>query len=245
MLLDRTPEPRQLLLEFPVRAACGRDDFLVGASNRDAAALIDRWPDWPAVPQLIVGPPGSGKTHLVEIWASAAGAVVARDRFLAGEVLGAIEDGKPVAIELGAGGEIDQVATFHLLNAARQHRTPMLATARRNPADWSEGLPDLISRLRAMTPTFLGAPDDTLLRQVMVKLFADRQTVVQMSVLDFALLRLERSFEAANMFVSWCDDIALRSGRRVSKAVAAEALAAVEAELHAARGRQRPTRTGS
>ena len=39
-------------------------------------------------------------------------------------------------------------------------------------------LPDLASRLRAARPIELGAPDDALLRLVLVKLFADRQLTV-------------------------------------------------------------------
>ncbi len=59
---------RQLVLELPHRQALGRDDFLVTGSNAAAVALIDHWPDWPAHAAMIVGPPGSGKSHLVEVW---------------------------------------------------------------------------------------------------------------------------------------------------------------------------------
>jgi chromosomal replication initiation ATPase DnaA len=52
-------------LDLPHRQALGRDDFLVTKSNAAAVALIDHWPDWPARGNG-VGPPGSGKTHLLK-----------------------------------------------------------------------------------------------------------------------------------------------------------------------------------
>ena len=41
---------------------------------RPALALIDSWPDWPNRIMLLVGPEGSGKSHLAAIWAEQAGA---------------------------------------------------------------------------------------------------------------------------------------------------------------------------
>ena len=54
--------------DLPLRQALGRDDFLVTASNSAAVALIDQWPNWPSYGAIIIGPAGSGKSHLVEVW---------------------------------------------------------------------------------------------------------------------------------------------------------------------------------
>lgn len=228
MLAKSSEKPTQLLFAFPPQTALGREDFLVGASNSEAFSRISEWPRWGDPIQLILGPPGSGKTHLVEIWAQASNAYVARDRFIVAEVLRAIEEGRPVALEVGNGETLDEHAVFHALNAARQARSDLLLTARGDWLEWCQRLPDLVSRMRAISPCILGAPDDDLLRKVIVKLFADRQTPIERGVLDYALLRLERSLEAANLFVARCDEIALRSGRKISKNVAADALYALD-----------------
>ncbi|MEM1045986.1 MAG: hypothetical protein AAGL24_07535 [Pseudomonadota bacterium] len=217
-------QPEQLLFAFPVASASGRDDFLVGAGNEDALALVDAWPDWPAPVNLIVGAPGSGKSHLVDIWAARAEALVGRDRFLAGDVLDALSAGRPVALELGDAVGLDETGLFHILNAARQTAAGLLLTARRDVTRWPLSVPDLISRMRALPPVVLGAPDEIMMQQIMVKLFADRQTAIDASVLSYAVMRLERSFRAANLFVHHCDEIALRLGRKITKQVAAEAL---------------------
>ncbi len=51
-------EARQLVFELPHRPALGVEDFLVSASNGEAVALVDRWPDWPAPVVVLAGPAG-------------------------------------------------------------------------------------------------------------------------------------------------------------------------------------------
>src|ERR1700675_5086559 len=68
--------PRQLALALEHTESYAREDFLSGPGNEGALALVDSWPDWPANAIALVGPEGSGKTHLATIWAAAAGARV-------------------------------------------------------------------------------------------------------------------------------------------------------------------------
>jgi len=68
------------------------------------------------------------------------------------------------------------------------------------------------------------APDDALLRAVLVKLFADRQLSVEPHIVDYVLVRMERSMSAAELFVAEADRQALVLQRRVTRAIAAAAL---------------------
>ena len=65
---------RQLPLSLPHDEAMDAADFFVTASNREAMAWIDKWPDWPAHCIVIHGPSGSGKTHLARLWQQRSGA---------------------------------------------------------------------------------------------------------------------------------------------------------------------------
>src|SRR5215213_7376283 len=65
---------RQLAFELPLRPAMGREDFLVAPCNEQAVGLIDRWPRWPAPGVILLGPPGSGKSHLAQVWRQMSGA---------------------------------------------------------------------------------------------------------------------------------------------------------------------------
>ena len=75
------------------------------------------------------------------------------------------------------------------------------------------------------TPAALGAPDDELLRKVLVKLFADRQLVVDKPVIDYLISRMERSLSAAVALVEALDREALAAGRGITRPMAAGVLA--------------------
>jgi len=216
--------PRQLAFALGHHTSVAREDFLEGPSNRAALAMIDRWPDWPDRLLVVIGPEGAGKSHLAAIWAAAAGA-----RFLAARALG--ETNLPHALSTGAlvienvtAEAVDERAMFHLINLAREQEAFMLVTALAAPSGWTLKVPDLASRLRALPVVELGPPDDALLRAVLVKLFADRQLAIDESLLTYLVSRIDRSFAAAREAVERLDSEALRQGRPVTRALAAEAL---------------------
>jgi chromosomal replication initiation ATPase DnaA len=74
----------------------------------------------------------------------------------------------------------------------------------------------------------LAAPDDALLRAVLVKLFADRQLLVDESLVGYVATRIERSFAAARAVVAQLDLEAMRLQRPLTRALAAEILRAQE-----------------
>jgi len=215
--------PRQLVLELPHRAAFGREDFLVTDSNAAAVAMIDRWPDWPAHGVLLVGPSGSGKSHLVEVWRtrSRAKQIAAGELILA--VVPEIVASGAVAIEDAPRG-LDEAALFHLLNAARAENAQVLITSETLPQGWGLRIPDLLSRLKALPVAQLGAPDDALLRGVLVKLFADRQLGVEEAVISYLVLRMPRQLAAANAIVSEIDRKALEEKAAVTRPFVARVL---------------------
>ena len=60
---------------------------------------------------------------------------------------------------------------------------------------------------------------------MLVKHFIDRQLVVDTSVVEALLTRMERSFAAASATVERLDRLALERGRRVTRAMVSELLA--------------------
>jgi chromosomal replication initiation ATPase DnaA len=216
--------PRQLALALGHAESFAREDFLSGPSNAAALAMIERWPDWPAQGMVLLGPEGCGKSHLAAIWAQAAGARFLAARALSAEALpGALATGALVVEDI-APAAIDERALFHLLNLAREERAFVLFTARTAPPGWPIGLRDLASRLKALPVVTLGAPDDALLRAVLVKLFGDRQLAVDESLVGYLAKRIERSVAAARAIVAELDREAMRQKRPLSRPLAAEVL---------------------
>jgi chromosomal replication initiation ATPase DnaA len=216
--------PRQLSLALGHRASFERADFLCGPGNETALALIDRWTDWPARAIALIGPEGSGKSHLAAIWAKAAGACVIASRAIDAQSVPEALSAGALAIEDADRNAFDEAALFHLLNLAREQSAYVLITARKTPATWGTRLPDLASRLRALPVVVLDPPDDALLAAVLVKLFIDRQLAVDERLIEFLVHRIERSFAAAQAVVAELDREAMRLKRPVNRALAAEIL---------------------
>jgi chromosomal replication initiation ATPase DnaA len=85
-------------------------------------------------------------------------------------------------------------------------------------------LRDLRSRLRALPMVSLSPPDDQLLRALIVKFSADRQLAIDEAVVSYLVSRIERSSAAARRAIELLDSEALRQGRPVTRALAAELL---------------------
>jgi hypothetical protein len=126
-------QPRQLAFALPHAESLSRDNFLEGPANAAALGLIDGWPDWPNRVMLLVGPEGSGKSHLAAIWAEEAGARSTMAHALTvADVPGALATGALVVEDLDP-ATLDDRALFHLLNLARQDEAFVLITARVAP----------------------------------------------------------------------------------------------------------------
>jgi chromosomal replication initiation ATPase DnaA len=214
--------PRQLALALDHPESFAREDFLSGPSNAAALALIEAWPDWPHRAVVLVGPEGSGKSHLAAIWAQNAGARCLAARALNETVVPAALATGALVLEDLAPGLFDERALFHLINLAREHGAFLLLTARSTPDAIS--LPDLGSRLRALPIVGLSAPDDALLRALLVKLFSDRQLTVDESLIGYLALRIDRSFGAVRGLVERLDREAMRQKRSLTRNFAAELL---------------------
>jgi chromosomal replication initiation ATPase DnaA len=217
-------QPRQLAFALPHAESLTRDNFLEGPANAAGLALVDSWPEWPNRIMLLVGPEGSGKSHLAAIWAEEAGARSTTAHALtAAAVPGALATGALVVEDLKS-GDFDERALFHLMNLAREDEASVLITARVPPSAFQFELRDLRSRLRAVPTVTLSPPDDQLFRALIVKFCADRQLTVDEAVVSYLTTRIERSYAAVRQAVELLDSEALRLGRPVTRALAAELL---------------------
>src|SRR5665811_283836 len=217
-------QPRQLAFALPHAESLTRDNFLEGPANTAGLALVESWPEWPSRIMLLVGPEGSGKSHLAAIWAEQSGArSISAHALTAASVPGALATGALVVEDLNA-ADFDERALFHLMNLAREDEAFVLITARVPPSAVQIELRDLRSRLRAVPVVSLLPPDDQLFRALIVKFCADRQMTIDESVVGYLATRIERSYAAVRQAVELLDTEALRLGRPVTRALSAELL---------------------
>jgi chromosomal replication initiation ATPase DnaA len=213
-------ERLQLLLPFPYAPGYDSRDFLPAASNQEALAWLDT--DWPERRLALWGPGGCGKSHLLHIWAERVGT-----RVLAGQGLRDL-DGVPESGALAL-DDADTVGSepllLHLLNTARDRGLLVLLAGRMPPSRWPVRLPDLSSRLRAITSAEIRPPDDDLLAALLMHLLADRQLTVAQPVQAWLLTHLPRSPAALRHAVERLDRASLAVGKPITRSLAAEVLA--------------------
>ncbi len=202
---------KQLVLDLPVRQALGRDDFFVAPCNGLAVAQLDGWARWPDGRLALVGPEGSGKTHLAHVWAAMSGAriIPARDLQLA-------DAAAALVVEDVDGIAGNEEVLFHVYNTMNTSKGALLLTGKQAPSRWELALPDLRSRLQSVPVVALDAPDDTLLSMIMVKLFDDRQLEVSPKLIAYLLKRVGRSYAEVNALVNTLDKAALAARKPLS-----------------------------
>ncbi len=211
---------RQLRLQLNRAPGHGRDEFVVSASNAEAVRRVEAWPAWHGGALALVGPAGSGKTHLAKMWRARSGAVeIGPDASL--EALAGLQ-GRPVLMEEAGRG--DPETLFHLINMAAQPGGGLLLTSREPPGAWPATLPDLRSRLNALSVAELGPPDDDVLEGVLKKFFRERNIRPLNDVFPYLVRRMERSVPVALALVEKLDEAADAEHRPVSRALARQIL---------------------
>lgn len=217
---------QQLTFDLPAEPRLSRDDFHVTPANALAFAAVSAWQTWPNNKMVLVGPEGAGKSHLAQVWANDAKAVLLPAPLLSAADIPALAAQGAVGVEdadLLSGDLAAETALFHLHNLLATSGT-LLVTAKTPPRDWLLNLPDLASRMQATAQTRLDPPDDALLTAVLAKLFADRQLAISANLIPYLVIRMNRSIAAARALVDALDAHALSQHRPITRAMAGEIL---------------------
>ena len=210
---------RQLRLSLGRESLPSFDEFARGPSNAAAVAAVEAWPAWPGGCLAVVGPKGAGKSHLARAWAAATGAVTLEAD--APDVEAAA--GRPVLLEDADRG-FPSEALFHLINLASRDGGGLLIAARTRPASWPTALPDLRSRLNALTVVEIEPPDDQVLEGVLRKFFRDRHIRPPEAVYPYLLARMGRSIPDAEEIVRRLDEAGDDGFRPVTRVLARQIL---------------------
>jgi chromosomal replication initiation ATPase DnaA len=218
---------RQLRLNLEHTPSFRREDFITSASNAEGVAAVDAWPNWLSGALTLVGPEGSGKTHLAAAWAEAHGGLFL-DHLAVHLVPLSELGGQPVAVD--DADQVNDETMFHLINLAAAEGFGLLLTSRAWPRTWSCALPDLRSRLNALRVVQLHEPDDLVLRGVLERFFRQRLIVPPDDVLDYLVRRIERSAPIAREVVARIDEAASAEARAVTVALARKVIEDDEAE---------------
>ena len=214
----------QLALPFDPEPSYAAEDFIDAAANEAARAWLARPGEWPSGRLALWGPAGSGKTHLLRLWARRHGAELLDGAALDPGLLPGLPARKLAVDNADAAPEL---VLLRLLNLAAEAGQSLLLASRLPPGRWDVALPDLASRLRAVTTAEIGAADDDTLRLLLQHLLLDRQLAVGLAVQEHLLRHLPRTPAALRRAAALLDGAALAAGGKVTRRIADAAIAAL------------------
>lgn len=219
---------QQRLFEFRMGER-SPETLVVSEANRTAATLLTDWRNWPGGALALVGPQGSGKTHLALAWAMEAGARQITP-------LAAPDDGAAVFSESGgrlfvddADGERDEAMLWRVLDLARAKGGAVLMVGSSPPGSWPVTIPDLRSRLAALPVARLGEPDQALMEVVLRRICREQFIQLSDDAARYLAERLPRTFAAAHQMAAALDADLVKGAKPVAMAAARRALEKVQA----------------
>lgn len=186
----------QFPLDLKIADRFSRDRFVSDAGLNSVLDVLLRPETWIAPHLVLLGPKGSGKTHLGHIFAAETGA-----RFVTAAEVPEIElDGRGYVID--DADQASEEALFHLYNSVQISGQPLVLLTEIQPLQWQVSLADLRSRLGAMRVLSLPEPDDALLSAILNKLFAERAISPSPDAVAYIAGRMERNVAAAQKIVT-------------------------------------------
>ena len=157
--------------------------FHVTPGNQAAVTMLRARERWPSGAFLLLGPAGSGKTHLGAAWST--------------EFAGEFIDDANLS---------DEEILFDAINRALAGQSFGLVLASAlSPKAWGVTLPDLNSRLLAMPTLTLAEHDEESLEPILRALFAQVGRTVGQDVVTYVLRQTERSVDALRALVHELD----------------------------------------
>ncbi|MEP1229599.1 MAG: DnaA/Hda family protein [Litorimonas sp.] len=179
--MSKTSLSGQIPFNLRPEPAYNFDNFVKTASNSDALKIVQAWPNWPSATLLLLGPHGSGKTHLGQAWALNTQGVMF------------VDDAH----------QQDETRLFDLINRALNGDVKGLMLSA--PDVFVASIPDLRSRLGAMPKAVLKEQDDEALEPILRHLFAQTGREVSKDVVDYILKFTDRSVSALRVLVNDLD----------------------------------------
>ena len=128
------------------------------------------------------------------------------------------------------GTALSDEALFHILNMAGVDGGTVLLTGRTPPVGWTASVPDLRSRLNALSVATIDEPDDVVLEAVLRRAFEQRLLKPDPDLYPYLLLRLPRSAAEALAAADLLDEAAAQMRRELNRALAREVLGDFEGD---------------
>jgi len=225
-MINNNKKNVQLSLNLKKKGIYEEDDFLVSSSNKEAYKLVNSWPEWRSRKIIIFGDRGTGKTHLSKIWQKNTSAIILNLNQLKKIKFESFFKKKNIFIIENISDFFDKInkkeknnlekQLLHFYNLIEEKKGYLLLTSLIAPKLWKISLPDLKSRILSSIAVKIKKPNDQLLSSVLVKLFVDKQILIDKKIIKFIVYRSERSFANLENIVNKIDKQSLITKKKIN-----------------------------
>lgn len=210
---------KQLYFNMDSDPSFDESNFVVTQSNQDAFEHITKWPEWTINNIVLFGDAGVGKSHLAHIWLKRSNGI----RLDLDEInTKIIEKYKNLLIEDIDSNQIKHHNLFHVINLVKEIEGFLLLTSKTSPTSLITKIPDLNSRIRSFSPVKINKPDDYLLEIMILKIFSDKNIMVDEKVIKFLLKRVERSISGIILLIQKINEKSLEEKRPITVPLVSE-----------------------
>ena len=208
-------DSKQLLLNLRTFPSMGREEYIVSSINKDAVIWLDVWPNWPSLGFIVCGPTGSGKSHLASALQTLSNGFIIEAKNLEESKLETLSENKCLIIE-----DIHKIKSekllLHIYNLMAERKNYLMLTSNLPISNIDFKLLDLKSRILSMPQINIGLPDDELLKNLLIKQFADKGVVIDFEVINYLIKRIDRSFESTIKMVSKINTLSLEKSKKIT-----------------------------
>lgn len=225
-MINNNKKNVQLSLNLKKKGIYEKDDFLVSSSNKEAYKLVNSWPEWRSRKIIIFGDSGTGKTHLSKIWQKNTSAIILNLNQLKKIKFESFFKKKNIFIIENISDFFDKINNkeknnlekqlLHFYNLIEEKKGYLLLTSLIAPKLWKISLPDLKSRILSSIAVKIKKPNDQLLSSVLIKLFVDKQILIDKKIIKFIVYRSERSFANLENIVNKIDKQSLITKKKIN-----------------------------
>ena len=206
----------QLVFKFPFKTRYFEQDFFVSSNNFSAYKLIESWPNWPGKWVNIIGPTGSGKTHLSKILEKKIKKLKVVDETNVNEkIISELRNFDCLIID-NFKNKIEDKLLYSILNQSKQLENFIVINSKLQLNKFEIKLKDLKSRFNSFIFIGIDLPTDDLLQVIISKSFSDKQINLSPKVSEYIVKNVDRSYEKMFKFLSDLDELSLSSGKSIN-----------------------------
>ncbi len=206
----------QLVFKFPFKTRYFEQDFFVSSNNFSAYKLIESWPNWPGKWVNIIGPTGSGKTHLSKILEKKIKRLKVIDETNVNEkIISELRNFDCLIID-NFKNKIEDKLLYSILNQSKQLENFIVINSKLQLNKFEIKLKDLKSRFNSFIFIGIDLPTDDLLQVIISKSFSDKQINLNPKVSEYIVKNVDRSYEKMFKFLSDLDEFSLSSGKSIN-----------------------------